>query len=167
MNQTGACLASRRLECPKQAPVYSRADCVAPNWRLFAFAQIAGPQTGACLALHKMQDPKQAPVCLCAGLCRGRGSLSWYPAKLPSPGRGPVCLRPGLCRGRGSLSWYPAKLPSPGRGPVWLLKLLRFEDGIVVRERRPRRSGEGLLRGRDPIKISAGCLLLRPTKVFE
>ena len=37
--QTGTCLLSRRLCSPKQAPVYPRADCVAPNRRLFTLAQ--------------------------------------------------------------------------------------------------------------------------------
>ena len=33
--QTGACLALHKMQDPKQAPVYSRADCVASNRRLF------------------------------------------------------------------------------------------------------------------------------------
>lgn len=37
LDQTGTCLLSRRLRSLKQAPVYSRADCVASNRRLFAF----------------------------------------------------------------------------------------------------------------------------------
>ncbi len=41
------------------------------------------------------------------------------PGQLPNSRRGPVYPRAGLCRGRGSLSWYPAKLPSPRRGPVY------------------------------------------------
>ena len=60
--QTGACLPSRRLRSLKQAPVYSCADCVAPNRRLFSFAQTAGPQTGACLLSRRLRSPKQAPV---------------------------------------------------------------------------------------------------------
>ena len=51
VNQTGACLLSRRLHRPKQAPVYHRADCVAPNRRLFILAQTGVNQTGA-LSLH-------------------------------------------------------------------------------------------------------------------
>ena len=39
--QTGACLPLHRLRNPKQAPVYHRADCVAPNRRLFTIAQTA------------------------------------------------------------------------------------------------------------------------------
>ena len=41
VNQTGACLPSRRLRSPKQAPVYRRADQSEPNRRLFTAAQIA------------------------------------------------------------------------------------------------------------------------------
>ena len=111
--QTGACLPLRRLQDAKQAPVYPYADCRTPNRRLFTLAQIAGHQTGACLPLHKLQDAKQAPVYPYAGLCRGRGSRSWYPAKLRCPRRGPVCPYAGLCRGRGSLSWYPPNFAAP------------------------------------------------------
>ena len=60
--QTGACLPSRRLRSPKQAPVYSRANCVASNRRLFSFAQIAGHRTGTCLPSRRLRSPKQAPV---------------------------------------------------------------------------------------------------------
>ena len=41
------------------------------------------------------------------------------PSQLPNSHRGPVYSRAGLCRGRGSLSWYPAKLRCPRRGPVY------------------------------------------------
>ena len=60
--QTGACLPSRKLHGPKQAPVYPRADCRTPNRRLFTLAQIAWPQTGACLPSRKLRSGKQAPV---------------------------------------------------------------------------------------------------------
>ena len=39
VTQTGACLPSRRLRTPKQAPVYLRADRSEPNRRLFTLAQ--------------------------------------------------------------------------------------------------------------------------------
>ena len=91
--QTGACLPLRRLQDAKQAPVYPCADCRTPNRRLFTLTQIAGHQTGACLPLRRLQEPKQAPVYPYAGLCRGLGSRSWYPAKLRCPRRGPVWLR--------------------------------------------------------------------------
>ena len=83
--QTGACLPLRRLQGPKQAPVYLYADCRTPNRRLFTVTQIAGAQTGACLPLHRLQGPNQAPVYPYAGLCRGRGSLSWYPPNFAAP----------------------------------------------------------------------------------
>ena len=83
--QTGACLPLRRLQDTKQAPVYRCTDCRDPNRRLFTLTQIAGRQTGACLPLHKLQGPKQAPVYPYAGLCRGRGSLSWYPPNFAAP----------------------------------------------------------------------------------
>ena len=35
LDQTGTCLALHKMQDPKQAPVYSRADCVASNRRLF------------------------------------------------------------------------------------------------------------------------------------
>ena len=70
---------------PKQAPVYPYADCRTPNRRLFTLTQIAGRQTGACLPLRRLQGPKQAPVYPYAGLCRGRGSLSWYPPNFAAP----------------------------------------------------------------------------------
>ena len=111
--QTGACLPLCRLQDAKQAPVYPYADCRAPNRRLFTPTQIAGLQTGACLPLHRLQDTKQALVWIRAGLCRGRGSRSWYPAKLRFPRRGPVWLRAGFCRGRGSRSWYPPNFAAP------------------------------------------------------
>ncbi len=83
--QTGACLPLRRLQEPKQAPVYPYTNCRTPNRRLFTLMQIAGRQTGACLPLHKLQNAKQAPVYPYAGLCRGRGSLSWYPPNFAAP----------------------------------------------------------------------------------
>ena len=60
--QTGACLPPRRLRSPKQAPVYRRADCIAPNRRLFTVAQAGVTQTGACLPSRRLHSPKQAPV---------------------------------------------------------------------------------------------------------
>ena len=83
--QTGACLPLHRLQEPKQAPVYRYTNCRSPNRRLFTVTQIAGAQTGACLPLHRLQGPKQAPVYPYADLCRGRGSLSWYPPNFAAP----------------------------------------------------------------------------------
>ena len=94
------------------------------------------------------------------GLCRG-----WEKAGLDQTG---TCLASRRLRSlKQAPVWHYTKCRTLNRHLFAFPKLLRFEDGIVVCERPPRGSGEGLLRGRGPIKISAGCLLLRPTKEFE
>ena len=40
LDQTGTCLASHRLECPKQAPVWHYTKCRDLNRRLFAFPKL-------------------------------------------------------------------------------------------------------------------------------
>ena len=82
-----------KLPSPRRGPVYPRADRSEPNRRLFTLAQTGVNQTGACLPSRRLHSLKQAPVYPRAGLCRGRGSLSWYPAKLRCPRRGPVYHR--------------------------------------------------------------------------
>ena len=154
---------------------------MAPNRRLFAFAQIAGPQTGACLASRRLQGLKQAPVwhyTKCRTLNRHLFAFAQasaeaeevYPGtrpNFPAPAGALFAFAQASAEAEGVYPGTRPNFPAPAGALFWLPKLLRFENGIVVRERYPRRSGERLLRGRDPIKISAGCLLLRPTKVFE
>ena len=71
----------------------TRPNFPAPAGALFTLAQTGVNQTGACLPSRRLHSLKQAPVYPRAGLCRGRGSLSWYPAKLRCPRRGPVYHR--------------------------------------------------------------------------
>ena len=159
LDQTGTCLLSCRLRSPKQAPVYPRADCVATNRRLFGITQNAGPQTGTCLLSCRLRSPKQAPVYPRADCVATNRHLFGITQNAGTQTGACLGLQKTEAKAQANFE-VPGQLPIPGRA------LLRFEDGIVVRERRPRRSREGLLRGRGPIKISAGCLLLRPTKVF-
>ena len=130
--QTGACLPLRRLQGPKQAPVYPYADCRTPNRRLFTPTQIAGRQTGACLPLRRLQGTKQAPVYPCAD-CRAPNrrlfTLTQASAEAEEvdpgtrqtslPPQGP-CLasRRPLPRPKKSIL-VPAKLCCPRRGPVY------------------------------------------------
>ena len=51
-----------KLRCPRRGPVYPRADCVAPNRRLFTLAQTGVTQTSACLPPRRLHSLKQAPV---------------------------------------------------------------------------------------------------------
>ena len=146
LDQTGACLALHKMQGPKQPLVYPRADCVALNRRLFTLAQTAWPQTGACLPSRRLHSPKQAPV--------------WHYTKCRDLNSRLFTLAQAFAEA-GKFILVPGQTSQPRQGPCCALRM-----ALWWRERPPRGSGEGLLRGRGPIKISAGCLLLRPTKVF-
>ena len=124
--QTDACLPSRKLCSAKQAPVYSRADCVAPNRRLFSFAQTAWPQTGTCLPSRRLHGAKQAPVyprvdCVAsnrrlfsfaqAGVTQTGACLA--SRRLECPKQAPVYPCAGLCRGRAVYSGTRPCFPAP------------------------------------------------------
>ena len=83
--QTGACLPLRRLQDTKQAPVYLYADCRTPNRRLFTLTQASAEAGKFFLVPAKLRCPRRGPVYPYAGLCRGRGSRSWYPPNFAAP----------------------------------------------------------------------------------
>ena len=165
--------AGKKRGLTKQAPVWHYTKCRDLNSRLFTLAQTAWPQTGTCLLSRRLRSLKQAPVwhyTKCRDPNRRLFSFAQtgvtqtgaclLSRRLRGPKQAPVYPCAGLCRGRKVYSGTRPNFPSPAGARLPLRMALWWC------KRHFRGSREGLLRGRGPIKISAGCLLLRPTKVF-
>ena len=104
MTQTGACLLSRRLQGPKQAPVWHYTKCRTLNRHLFAFAQASAEAEEVYPGTRPNYPAPAGALFAFAQASAKAGKFILVPGQTSQPRQGP-CLASLSCCALRMVSW--------------------------------------------------------------